>query len=58
MRGILNTIIQSLFSEIIGSQEGWPLARVATYRGTTVFLYIHYIIALSSDLSLKPCVGP
>ena len=35
MRGILNTIIQSLFSEL-ASIEGWPLVRVATYRGTTV----------------------
>ena len=31
MRGISDTIIHGLFSKI----EGWPVARVATYRGTT-----------------------
>ena len=36
MRGILDTIIQNIFSEIMTLYEGWPLARVALYRGTTV----------------------
>ena len=34
--GILNSIIQNVFPEIMASPEGWPLARAATYKGTTV----------------------
>ena len=38
-RGISDAIIHSLFSEIVALYKGWPLVRVATYRGTTVYPY-------------------
>ena len=34
MRGKLNTLLQSLFFEIIVTQEGWPLVSVTIHRGT------------------------
>ena len=36
LRGIKDTHTYSLFSEIVALKEGWPLVRVATYRGTTI----------------------
>ena len=36
VRGIVDTIIHDLFSEIVALYEGWPRVRVATYMGTTV----------------------
>ena len=36
MRGISDTSIHDLLYEIVALQEGWPLVRVVTYRGTTV----------------------
>ena len=36
MRGKSDKIIHGLFSEIVALKKGWPLVRVATYRGTTV----------------------
>ena len=36
MRGKLDTFIKGLFPKIVAGKEGWPLVRVAVYRGTTV----------------------
>ena len=41
MRGVLNTTIQSLFSEIVVSQEGWPLVRVINREITVVVFSIN-----------------
>ena len=39
MEGISDPVIHGSFSEIVALLEGWPLVSVATYRGTTVYVY-------------------
>ena len=46
MRGISDTSIQSLFPGIVALLEGWPLARVATYRGDHCISYITLVAEL------------
>ena len=38
MRGTLSTIIRGVSFTIMTLSEGWPLVRVATYKGTNVHL--------------------
>ena len=42
MRGKCDTVLKGVSWRIVAAQEGWPLVRVALYRGTTVLYILIY----------------